>query len=40
MKGKEILRYLGTALVVQWLRLNIPNVGHPGSIPVRELDII
>ena len=23
----------GTALVVQWLRLHIPNGGDPGSIP-------
>ena len=22
----------GTSLVVQWLRCNIPNAGHPGSI--------
>ena len=24
---------LGTALVVQWLRLCTPNVGRPGPIP-------
>ena len=29
---------LGTSLVVHWLRLQAPNVGGPGSIPVRELD--
>ena len=23
----------GTSLVVQWLRLHIPNAGDPGSIP-------
>ena len=26
-------RTAGTSLVVQWLRLNAPNVGGPGPIP-------
>ena len=25
--------YIGTSLVVQWLRLHTPNAGDPGSIP-------
>ena len=25
--------YSGTSLVVQWLRLHIPNAGDPDSIP-------
>ena len=29
----------GTLLVVQWLRLQVPNAGGPGSIPGRELDL-
>ena len=28
--------YLGTSLVVQWVRLHIPNAGGLGSIPCRE----
>ena len=34
MKIKAFKNYdLGTSLVVQWLRLHIPNAGGPGSIP-------
>ena len=28
--------YVGTSLVVQWLRLQAPNAGDPGSIPDQE----
>ena len=30
---KNIQEFLGTSLVVQWLRLNAPNIEGPGSIP-------
>ena len=30
---KQNLYWLGTSLVVQWLRLCTPNAGEPGSIP-------
>ena len=31
------LKYIaGTSLVVQWLRLQAPNAGGPGSIPGQE----
>ena len=32
-KGFQINAFLGTSLVVQWLRLCAPNAGGPGLIP-------
>ena len=28
-----LIRFKGTSLVVQWLKLQAPNAGSPGSIP-------
>ena len=34
IREKQIkIKYSGTFLVVQWLRLQAPNAGGPGSIP-------
>ena len=34
IREKQIkIKYSGTSLVVQWLRLQAPNAGGPGSIP-------
>ena len=33
IKCKECLGWIGTSLVVQWLRICFPNAGAPGSIP-------
>ena len=34
--SSPLKKELGTSLVVQWLRLNIPNAGGPGFIPHQE----
>ena len=31
--GKSQMAFVGTSLVVQWLRLQSPNAGGPGLIP-------
>ena len=31
--GKSQMVFVGTSLVVQWLRLRAPNAGGPGLIP-------
>ena len=36
---KEQTPFLRTYLVVQWLRLCIPNAGDLGSVPGQELDL-
>ena len=34
IREKQIkIKYSGTSLVAQWLRLQAPNAGGPGSIP-------
>ena len=39
-KDFEFLLYMGTSLVVQWLRLQAPNSGAQVRSLVRELDPI